>query len=251
MKHAAYSGAVQKLNVLVVGMGVALVVWLTARTKNRRIARVAMACVLEILLPFAMNLTYFLAKGEGVHELMVYSIWLAHVFALILLSRTGEPGTFGRDVCLGAGCLMVALVLWQNIQLSNAAYMKKDMEARSTLSDMTRVVAQMEQREDYVFGETPVAFVGAFNLYGSTPEYTSVKPIMGLGESGAIPTDFASYYYDAYKTYFDYVLNYPLVFCENAVRDELAQSQQVQDMPAFPDKGYMQMIDGVLVVRMG
>ena len=251
LKHAAYSGTVQMLNVLVVGIDVVLVAWLTARTKNRRIARVAMACVLMLLMPFAMNLTYFLAKGKGVHDLMAYSIWLVHVFALILLSRVGKPGELGRDVCLGAGCLMVALVLWQNVQLSNTAYIKKDMEARSTLSNMTRVVAQMEQREDYAFGETPVAFVGAFNIYGNTPEYTSVEPIMGLGESGAIPTDFTSYYYNAYKTYFDYVLNYPMVFCEEEMRDSLAQTQQVQDMPAFPDKGYMQMIDGVLVVKMG
>ena len=251
LMHPAYPAAVQKLNMAVSGIAAVLAVCLAAGKKDHRALRVGMACVLVLLLPFAMNLTYFLAGGEIVHDLVVYSIWLVYVFALILLTRMGKPGELGRDVCLGAGCLAVLLVLWQNIGIANEAYTKKDMVNKATLSTMTRVVAQMEQQEDYVFGETAVAFVGAFDPYGETPEYKRVKFVTGSAASNAIPTDFSASHYNAYKAYFDYVLNYPLVFCEDAVRNELAQSRQVQDMPAFPDKGCMQMIDGVLVVKMG
>ena len=248
--HRAYPDFLRKLNIAVAAVTALLATGMALRWKEGRAARGILTVLLAMLLPFAMNFTYFLVNGSS-HELMIYSIWLTHVFFLVLLTRVGKAEQLRRSVCVGAGCLITVLLLVQNIQLSNASYIKKDMEAKATLSTMTRVVAQMEQREDYVFEETPIAFVGTSHPYGGTPEYEKVMFLIGEWENNAVAWDTSVNHYNAYKAYFDYVLNYPLVFCEDAVRNELAQSRQVQDMPAFPDKGYMQMIDGVLVVKMG
>lgn len=251
LANSAYSLIVQKMNLAEAGIAAVLAIWLAGRVKDQRAARTGMVCILVLLMPFAMNLTFFLASGEEVHELMSYSIWLTHAFLLVLLMRQRKRGGLCRNVGLGVGCALVALVLWQNVCLANEAYMKKDMEAKATLSTMTRVVCQMEQREDYVFGETPVAFIGVSHPYGDSLEYEKVGRLIGLDQNNAIFYDARESYYSTYKAYFDYVLNYPLVFCEDFVFYELKGSKQVQDMPAFPDKGYMQMIDGVLVVKMG
>lgn len=248
--HRVYPDFLRKLNVAVALVTALLTAGLALRGKEERAARGILAALLAMLLPFAMNFTYFLVNGSS-HELMIYSVWLTHVFFLVLLARVGNAGQLRRDICVGAGCLITVLLLVQNIQLSNASYIKKDMEAKATLSTLTRVVARMEQREDYAFGETPVAFVGTARPYGDTPEYEKVMYLIGEWENNAIAWDTSVKQYNAYKAYFDYVLNYPLVFCEDTVRNELVRTQQVQDMPAFPDKGYMQMIDGVLVVKMG
>ena len=251
LRLRTYSEFFKNLNVAEAVLTAVLAVALSLRTKNGRAARAVLTAAMAMLMPFAMNFTYFLVDGAS-HELMIYSIWLTPVFFLAVLTRTGKAGQLSRDLCIGAGCVLVALLLVQNVKLSNAAYMKKDMEAKAALSNMTRVVAQMEQREDYVFGQTPVAFVGTGHASRDNhTEFDKVRFLVGVWETGPVPYDTSVYYYNAYKAYFDYVLNYPLVFCEDTVRNELVRTQQVQDMPAFPDKGYMQMIDGVLVVKMG
>ena len=66
----------------------------------------------------------------------------------------------------------------------------------------------------------------------------------------AIPADTSLYYYNVYKTYFDYVLNYPINLCSDEVHAELVNDPRVQALPSFPDQNAIQMIDGVLVVKM-
>ena len=39
--------------------------------------------------------------------------------------------------------------------------------------------------------------------------------------------------------------------CEDEVHEALKESDEVMDMPCYPREGYIQMVDGVLVVRMG
>ena len=54
-----------------------------------------------------------------------------------------------------------------------------------------------------------------------------------------------------YREYFKYVLNYPVNMCEDEVHESLKESDKVMDLPCYPREGYIQMVDGGLVVRMG
>lgn len=221
--------------------------------KNYSALRILLLAVLAAVLPFGMNATFFLAGGEGVHDIMMYAAWYFYVFVLLLAFRFCEadmlPGKWSRFV-RNASCIVVAFLLWQTVILSNTAYVKKERESDAALSTMTRVVAMMENTQGYECNRTPVAFIGSAAMMGNHPEYARFNNVVGVGMTTPIPQDKYLDYYNAYKTYFEYVLQYPVVLCDNDIHSQLKYSEEVQEMPDFPDKGCIRFIDGVMVVKL-
>ena len=45
-------------------------------------------------------------------------------------------------------------------------------------------------------------------------------------------------------------MGYPLALVSEEETETLAESEAVQAMPVFPNKGYCQLVDGVMVIRL-
>lgn len=209
---------------------------------------------LILSMPFAMSIIFFLARGKNVHDLMWYSVWFVYIFILLMAFWIREECVTHRKLGNWLGVIssiLVIFILSQNVVLSNTAYMKKDMEADATLSTMTRVLSMIEDQEEYVLGKTPVAFVGVGEVYEVSSDYGVVSSIKGLANNTQISQDASTYYYNVYKAYFDYVLNYPINLVDDETHAQIKENKDVQELPTFPQKGCVQMIDNVLVVKMG
>ena len=205
--------------------------------------------ILTLLLPLGANLTRLL--GAQVHDLMKFAFWLLYLLPLLLAFHAARAGRIGK-LARALAAVLAALLLWSNVQTANALYVKKDLESSATLSLMTRVLGAMEQNPDYVPGETPVAFVGVSGqlndaIYG----FADYGRITGAESAGAIPAAHAEYYYNAYAAYFRYVLNNPAVFCAWDTWNALQTDPAASALPCYPDTGCMQLMDGVLVVKLG
>ena len=251
LHHSAYPQGIQVMITIMEVLLVLSLIWGLISMKKKEPVRFLLIFLLIGVLPFAMNVTYFLAKGINVHELMIYSVWFVWVIFPVFIDRCCIRLPSLKGLAKGVSCLLVFVLLWQNVLLANTAYMKKDIEAQYTMSTMTRVLSLIEQHEDYVYGETPVAFMGTDNAYGTMPGFESVSTIIGMYDNTSVNVDYSNYYFNVFKAYFRYVLNYPLVFCDDETHYILRSSQEVEDMPAFPEKDCIQMIDGVLVVKLG
>lgn len=230
-----------------------VVIYVFCRKRELKLVnKISILCI-GLLLPLGMDVTYVLARGR-VHDVMTFSFWFIYVMFLLIIwwfAETFQDRFKYRNALKLISLFLVGIFVWQNIMLSNTAYMKKDVESKAALSTMTRVVALMEEQEDYVMGETVVAFVGGDSSYNTLSEFENVRHITGVGLDNALVKSTSVYYYNTYKAYFRYVLNYPLNICDDATHYELEQSEEVQNMPAFPDKECIKMIDGVLVVKVG
>lgn len=82
-------------------------------------------------------------------------------------------------------------------------------------------------------------------------EYGNMHKLVGLHLNDFIGVDAPFDFYNAYRAYFRYVLDYPIVLCGESKWWELKNSDTVAKMPAFPNPDCIQMIDGILVVKMG
>ena len=120
-------------------------------------------------------------------------------------------------------------------------YVKKDLEYQATLSYMTRVADHMEEQEGYIPGETPVLIIGQNVIGISKPGFERYGVLTGVSGNGSVT------YQDTYKDYFKYVLARPVSLVYN---DELKNSDEIINMPVFPEKGSVQMINEVLVVKL-
>ncbi len=199
--------------------------------------------VLALLMPFGMNTTYFLSNGVG-HILTQYAIWMLYLLGLVLVLWMEKAEAMSASAkkwiyIIALGCL--CLTVGENIQTSNTIYMKKDLEYQSTLSYMTRVVDRIEEYPEYIPGETPVMFIGE-KVQGITRSgFERYSVITGVNSTSSIT------YYDVYEDYFEYVLGRPISFHYD---EAFKNDERVIQMPSFPQGGSVEMIDGVLMVKL-
>lgn len=202
------------------------------------------AALLALLLPLGMNLSYFLDGGMA-HHLMYYAFYLLFLLPFPLLERLlpGDARAFSEKVLRGCAVLLLIALLWNNVRVSNAAYVKKHLEREATLSTMTRVLDRIEQTEGYLPSETEVLFVGT--PQNATPDaLSSVARLTGLRRTSPITQEA---YYDSY---FRYILQYPIRLCDAERYQTLLAEYPVEEMPVFPAEGSLQWMDGALVVHM-
>lgn len=232
--------------VLAVLVGVLLLFRLLDR--NLSILDKCFMLALLVLIPLGMNISAVLAAGMS-HDLMYYAVWLFHVFALLLVWKLPWPGgkSSGNQVVKGMACALVFVLIWSNVQTANAMYVKKDLEYQEGLSFFTRVVTDMEEVEGYVPGETPVVFVGVpSRLKTVIPGFEAYRGITGSNNYVIGPV--ARWRYQAYFMYF---LRSPVVIAEDAVWSQMQRAEELTSMPAYPNDGSMQLVDGVLLVKLG
>ena len=201
-----------------------------------------LAVLLALLLPLAVNLPRLggdAAGGTGatfayaflaVGCLMVFDAAFAQVRALRL--------AYGA----GMGVLMLSAVIF-----SNQVYLKKNLELQSTLSIMTRVADRMECTEGYVTGGTPVALIGSLE---DSPLAASRAGFEHLEDFDAAQNRFAADGVEENTWYMWEILGYPCNMLSYYEMETLAESAQVQAMPAFPAQGSCRMMDGVMVVKL-
>lgn len=215
--------------------------------KVHKIVEKLMLLALGALLPFAMNCSSLF--NGGTHSLMHYAYAFLYL-AVILVIRwavRSETNIFPKTLRSGtrwiAGILMM-MILTGNVQASNAMYLKKDLERQTTLSALTRIADEMSECDEYVPGVTPVVFCHLNGAKDSVEPFRRYKYITGMGRSQSVS------YPITYAFYFTQILNEPLKVMGNDVIDAFSKMDAVQQMPAYPKNGYVQMVDGHLIVRM-
>lgn len=208
--------------------------------------------VLVALIPVGSNVSAIIAQGYS-HDLMAYSNYLTYMLALLIVYWNFNQNNHSKQMAIWSKrvtILSLCVMLGANVQISNGLYLKKDLEQEGTHSLMTRVLYRMEEHEDYITGETPVAFIGKSTLLNSSSYLDPYKKYTGMKTTNAIHEN-VTWYYNTYQTYFEYKLGNPAVMCDTDTWNNLYTNPEVIDMPAYPANGCMKMVDGIFVVKMG
>lgn len=205
----------------------------------------ALLAALLLLMPFAINLTCFLAQGM-VHHIMMYAYVLLYVFG-------GECYRLWREMDKQPSHWLVqhlipvllSVILLDGVIYSNQVYLKKSLEYNNTMLTMNRILDRIEQTDGYVYGETPVAFVGSLYDSPMTRQAGDFDYLAaGLWHSYAVS------FPASYEMYIHNVLNYDMEILSFEQTDVLSQSEAVENMGVFPARNSVQMVDEVLVVKL-
>lgn len=206
--------------------------------------------VLCALLPLGMNASY-LFSGIWSHELMRYAFCLPIVFCLSLTSirKTCFKITDERLI-KHCAFILVLVILIANVRTANTAYLKKEFEKRATISVMNRVQSALEQRADYIYGDTKVVFVGAprFEMRG----FDSLKNVTGLSINSVFSNDtLVQSEYHPYRAYYEYYMGDLDVLADDETWIRICKDEAVKNMTNFPNAGSMKLINNVMVVKLG
>ena len=217
-------------------------IWaLVALLRKAAAGRIATVCALIALVPLAVNPAGYGAQGNAPAR-CTWAFYLLPVLALALLERS-EPRRPGLRGCAVSLCFLLAV---NAIIFSNQLYLKRHLEAQSTLSVMTRVIGRAEREPGFAPGSTPVAVMGDLNGGDVSVQRVGFEHLAAFdGNNYALGTAKDALWY-AWT-----MLGYPFNFVSDYEWAQLMQDSRVQEMPAFPAEGYCQMIDGTLVIRLG
>lgn len=206
--------------------------------------------LLIAFIPLAVFLSMLLSGGESLHQLMLFSLWLLYLFPILLVYHT--PISVKSNL-IRASRLMTVMVLsvllWGNIRTANTLYLIKDMQHESAKSLMTRVLYRMEDIEDYVPGQTPVAIIGASPMLTQLPHAERYERLVGISNNLLARSPEAAY--DPQYKLLTYMLGSPINLCDDDTYFTLKKNADVIQMPLYPDNNCMQMIDGTLVIKLG
>lgn len=239
------------LTAVVLMTGAAATIFTARRSRVSAWQALGMA-VLALLLPFGMNWICLFCGGV-VHDLMMYAYIVPLLAALAAnerawnLALADEGKQIGKKTRAAACVLPLAVLtlLFDRGIYANQMYLKKDLEYDTTLSVMTRVVDRIEQVEGYIPGETPVEFLGDIQrskLAMTRPAFAHLGSLTGTEENYAIT------YGDTFWMYLEDVMGYPIKRFRETKNEE--QERVTDDMPCFPDKDSVQMVDGVVFVKL-
>ena len=214
-------------------------------------------CILLVaLLPLGMNLIHVLTVGKN-HDLMTYPIWLIYILALLLadwvMEKWQNTNSRGRMEWLPDSqrlvCMALVFVLvYGNVRFANGMYIKKALEHEAYMSLMSRVVARMEMVEDYVPGETEVVFLDLpDHLNEVMPGFKDYWNVIGMTKPDMIYIDAR----DRYQAFFDYMMGLPILLADEDTWNAGALMEATLQMPVYPAKGSIQMIDDVLYIKLG
>lgn len=231
--------AVWIVNILILGVCLCLAVRLFRRISGDfEIREWLLLLVLAAVLPFAAYMMRLL--NPHVHDLMVYAVWLLYLLPILLRRWTAGEKAADRKLYKAAAVLL-SMILFSYIQTDNAVYVKKEVESRATLSLMTEVMDQVGRTEGYVPGETEITFVGDISkVLKALPGTDTVKGISGCNKPTAIT------YKVTYQAYFDHVMLRDVKVVFEGAQEE---KPEIIQMPSYPQAGYVQMVDSVVVVK--
>lgn len=209
-----------------------------------RLSSVLLMVALLAVLPLGVNLSLAANAGEA-HDLMRCGFICVYLLALLLLAPLCACGRSCVRRCAVLALACLTWTLWQNVVDANQCLIKKELGRQATAAVMNNVARDMERQESYIPGETPVLFTDVPPVDTGLPESMDyLEGYTGVWKGEQIRD------VEQYKKYFRYILQRGVTVCSLEEYSELLCSGAVGAMPAYPQEGYMQMMDGVLVVKM-
>lgn len=206
--------------------------------KKIKISNKLLILLLVIILPIGMEISYI---GSAVsHDLMHYSYWLFYLLSWLLVKNVISPEKMKRYSLIVAISVLIFIIC--NVQTSNLVYVKKEILKDSTLSTMTRVLYKIEDIDEYD-NNTYIAFIGNIDVQKEITGTHTIDEITGVDSNSQIT------YQGTYKRYFKNILQYDINVCSDSEIETLKENETVKEMPVFPEKGSVKLVDGIIVVK--
>ena len=234
--HEAYSLAARFMLILA---GIWAIVRILINSRLSK-ANILFALMLMCLLPFGFNFVYFITQGME-HDLMTFSFAVVPLLVFPLL-KSAEKAAGGKSLKAVSVAVYIsfAVIAFCNIIFANQTYVKKDLEAKSTLSVVTRIIDRIEQTEGYVAWETEVCIIGSLE---GNPLVIAKRAGFNYGGTGNGALVAATYNIERYIAYY---MAYPYKRYWGECPPDLADSLGV-----FPAENCTAIRDGVLYIKIG
>lgn len=202
--------------------------------------------IITLLLPLGGNIVYVITQGME-HGLMLYSFFIPYVFCIAIFENNSiKFKNYTKFLYCSVSIITISILIFNGIIYSNQVYMKKHVEYNYTYATLNRIISKIEETDNYDPNTSQVVFIGSLekSKISTTKKYFNYTDV-GLGGN------FAVTYLDTYKSFINNIMGYPM----NIVTDEqeikrIQKNKKVKDLPAFPSKDYITIVDDKIIVKL-
>lgn len=209
------------------------------------------ACFLLFLLailPLAMNCMYIFIDESAIHTLVLYSFAGLYILCAVILEkglvlrfRNKLNRIFASAFQTAAVGVLVALMI-SNIYFANKAYLSLYQKYENTYSFTTSVLTNLQNVPGYTV-DSKVAIIGSAEAPDYFDEhYSTLYSFWGF--RGLAPDVYTIEYM------FEYYNGVKLNFASGEEISAVKISQAFDRMPQYPNYGYIQEINGILVIKL-
>ena len=199
----------------------------------------ALALFLTLLLPLGIGCMYLIMSRASIHTLVMYSFVTVYFLTALVMERLPVgPVRRGRELT----ALALSAVVVCNVYFANMVYLKLQLQYENAYAFYTVLSTRIMETEGFDENCT-VALVGRQEqLLHRFPELDTELFM-------AAPADLVNIY--SRENLLRNFLGLELPFADDKTTERLASDPRVEAMPAYPYAGSVQMLDGVIVVKLG
>lgn len=218
--------------------GVSCYVYCLWKSQGEKLPRLVAAAVLILLLPVGATIFCVMSPDVFIYILLRMPWVLLFVFVLALTEeRKAQLLTV----------VLAGIMAFQFYLMSNIVYYNMNEKYEKSYALCVRLADRIEQQEGY-YPWMKTMFIGAEPDYMKYPSSEATKEVL----SGYYParSDYFLNSTDKYLEFFSHYLNVSLAPVSEEEEKDLLERKEVQAMDTFPAKDSVQIIDGILVVKM-
>ena len=215
---------------------------LLTRTKNIGLALFSM--LMCLLFPIAANFVVIMCPESWIYTLMVYSFVLAGYIPLILLTCLPDCSGKWHKYITNAVILGLAVLVGGYSYKTNVNYSALYFSNRQVENYLNSMVVQIRMTEGFNT-EKEWAFVGEIEdplvkcYWQYEMEYGGIEPTYGMIQRYS--------WSEWVRNYYGYT--FPAASRESIL--QLNDTEQVQNMPCWPNEGSIKVIDNFVVIKCG
>ncbi|MCM1182322.1 MAG: glucosyltransferase domain-containing protein [Roseburia sp.] len=236
----SYNYATRLMYLLLFLCGVYCIIRLLIRQyKNREYLSCAATLVLLLAFETAINGIWIMC-ADGVYSLMYYSYVFLMLLPLCMLEHSArwEQSKPARGVeFMTAFGLVIGIVSY--CHFANAEYLSMELSYEQAKSYCTTLITQIKSAEGYS-DELPVLFVGQDIEDEALYKNDVMDAFLLSGRDVTLV--------EAYSR--EWLLRYYCGFDPEYASKEAIDADKIAKLPVYPDAGAIQVIDGVVVIRL-
>ncbi len=211
--------------------------WLAIKTGKP--LHMALAALLTLLLPLAMNSMYLIMSGQSIHTLVLYSFVCFYLLGAVAAERLtqGAEGYARKGIAL-----MLGITAAVNICFANMCYLKLNLQYENASAFYKVMIARVTSTEGFDEG-CDLAVIGEQReLLHTFPELDTAL-LMGPGR------DMVNIY--SRENFLRRYMGFDMEFATQEEIEEIKRDARYEEMPIYPYYGSVARLGEHIVVKLG
>ena len=191
------------------------------------------------LLPLSIDCIYLIAELGVIYSPVMFGFVSVYLLAAVVVESDREASSRFLRSLLAASLALITLF---NVYLANKAYLKMYLDYENAFAFYTGIAAQLRMTEGFE-ADSKIA------ILGEASTGLSHSPELDLGELVGPSRDLVNVY--TREIFLQRYVGFDVSFADLEEKRMLQERDEVKQMPAYPNYGFIQNVGDYIVVKLG